>query len=110
MLHGRRRTPCTPPRALLIAGCCAGLLIATTGLPVPGTAGLWVASGCNGSGFSSSPALGDALASWIQSGSPPDGMAALAPARFAAMTDDVLIERGIWQYAHYYDPMAADQT
>ena len=78
--------------------------------PVPGTAGLWVASGCNGSGFSSSPALGDALASWIQSGSPPDGMAALAPARFAAMTDDVLIERGIWQYAHYYDPMAADQT
>jgi 4-methylaminobutanoate oxidase (formaldehyde-forming) len=78
--------------------------------PVPGVAGLWVASGCNGSGFSSSPAIGEALASWIGSGSPPDAMAALAPGRFGAMTDDVLIKRGIWQYAHYYDPVAAGQS
>src|SRR5260370_23854283 len=33
--------------------------------PVPHLPGLWVASGCNGSGFSSSPALGEALAAWI---------------------------------------------
>jgi len=76
--------------------------------PVPGVAGLWVASGCNGSGFSSSPAIGEALASWIATGSPPDGMAALAPGRFGALTDEALVEHGIWQYAHYYDPVTAD--
>ena len=32
---------------------------------VPDVPGLWVASGCNGSGFSSSPALGEALAGQI---------------------------------------------
>ena len=32
--------------------------------------GLWVASGCNGSGFSSSLAIGEALATWITSGAP----------------------------------------
>ena len=37
--------------------------------PVPEVPGLWVASGCNGSGFSSSPALGEALAGWITAGS-----------------------------------------
>jgi glycine/D-amino acid oxidase-like deaminating enzyme len=39
--------------------------------PVPGAPGLWVASGCNGSWFSSSPAIGEALASWIIAGTPP---------------------------------------
>ncbi len=76
--------------------------------PVPGVTGLWVATGCNGSGFSSSPAIGEALASWIATGSPPDGIAALAPGRFGVMTDEALVERGIWQYAHYYDPVTAD--
>ena len=75
--------------------------------PVPDVPGLWVASGCNGSGFSSSPALGEALACWIADGSAPGGATALAPGRFGALTDDTLIERGIWQYAHYYDPCAA---
>ncbi len=72
--------------------------------PVPDLPGLWVASGCNGSGFSSSPALGEALATWITSGAPPPGMAALSPGRFGTLTDDALISRGLWQYAHYYDP------
>jgi hypothetical protein len=36
--------------------------------PVPDLPGLWVASGCNGSGFSSSLAIGEALATWITSG------------------------------------------
>ena len=74
--------------------------------PVPDLPGLWVASGCNGSGFSSSPALGEALATWITTGTPPPGMAALSPGRFGSLLDDALISRGLWQYAHYYDPAA----
>jgi glycine/D-amino acid oxidase-like deaminating enzyme len=72
--------------------------------PVPDMPGLWVASGCNGSGFSSSPALGEALAAWITTGTAPPGVAALSPARFGALSDDTLITHGLWQYAHYYDP------
>jgi glycine/D-amino acid oxidase-like deaminating enzyme len=73
--------------------------------PVPDAPGLWIASGCNGSGFSSSPAIGEALARWI-SGEEPAGLAALSPGRFPALTDEVLISDGCWQYAHYYDPAA----
>ena len=51
--------------------------------PVRDVAGLWVASGCNGSGFSSSPALGEALAGWI-TGTSAD-LAALAPGRFGML-------------------------
>jgi glycine/D-amino acid oxidase-like deaminating enzyme len=76
--------------------------------PVPDAPGLWVASGCNGSGFSSSPALGEALARWI-TGDKPGGLAALSPGRFPAVPDEVLISDGCWQYAHYYHPVAADQ-
>ena len=76
--------------------------------PVPDAPGLWVASGCNGSGFSSSPAIGEALARWI-TGDEPAGLAALSPGRFPALTDEALISDGCWQYAHYYDPVAADQ-
>jgi glycine/D-amino acid oxidase-like deaminating enzyme len=75
--------------------------------PVPDLPGLWVASGCNGSGFSSSLALGEALATWITSGTPPPGLAALAPGRFGPLPDDTLVSRGLWQYAHYYDPVAS---
>ena len=73
--------------------------------PVPDLPGLWVASGCNGSGFSSSLALGEALASWITTGAPPRDMTALSPGRFGPLPDDALVSRGLWQYAHYYDPV-----
>jgi glycine/D-amino acid oxidase-like deaminating enzyme len=72
--------------------------------PVPGLPGLWVASGCNGSGFSSSPAIGEALAAWITTGEP-GLLAALAPDRFPAVPDEALVKEGAWQYAHYYDPL-----
>jgi glycine/D-amino acid oxidase-like deaminating enzyme len=76
--------------------------------PVPDLPGLWVASGCNGSGFSSSPALGEALAEWITSGAAPAGVEALSPGRFdPLLTDDALVTRGLWQYAHYYDPVSS---
>jgi glycine/D-amino acid oxidase-like deaminating enzyme len=77
--------------------------------PVPDLPGLWVASGCNGSGFSSSLAIGEALATWITDDAPPPGMTALSPGRFGRIPDDALLTRGLWQYAHYYDPVAADQ-
>jgi glycine/D-amino acid oxidase-like deaminating enzyme len=72
--------------------------------PVPDVPGLWVASGCNGSGFSSSLALGEALAQWI-AGTPGE-VAALGPGRFGLLTDEALIRDGVWQYEHYYDPLA----
>jgi glycine/D-amino acid oxidase-like deaminating enzyme len=74
--------------------------------PVPDLPGLWVASGCNGSGFSSSPAIGEALADWITSGTAPGGVEALSPGRFGPLPDDALVTRGLWQYAHYYDPVS----
>jgi glycine/D-amino acid oxidase-like deaminating enzyme len=77
--------------------------------PVPDVPGLWVASGCNGSGFSSSPAIGEVLAAWITDGKPPVGtLASFSPDRLGVCTDQFLIEKGTWQYAHYYDP-APDQ-
>ena len=78
--------------------------------PVPGLPGLWVASGCNGSGFSSSPAIGEALAAWIINGTAPPGMEVLSPGRFGPLPDGTLIRHGLWQYAHYYDPLASAPT
>jgi 4-methylaminobutanoate oxidase (formaldehyde-forming) len=71
--------------------------------PVSDVPGLWVASGCNGSGFSSSPAIGEFLAAAITGDAPPS-LAGFAPDRFGPLTDEALVERGTWQYAHYYDP------
>jgi len=76
--------------------------------PVPGVPGFWVASGCNGSGFSSSPALGEALAAWITSGAAPPGMIRLAPDRLGSASEEALVKDGLWQYAHYYDPAPSD--
>ena len=76
--------------------------------PVPEVPGLWIASGCNGSGFSSSPAIGEALAGWICGRDDRLRIDPLAPARFGRLTDEALISDGIWQYAHYYDPAAVD--
>jgi glycine/D-amino acid oxidase-like deaminating enzyme len=75
--------------------------------PVPDLPGLWVASGCNGSGFSSSLAIGEALATWITTGAAPPDMTAFSPGRFGPLPDDALVSRGMWQYAHYYDPVLA---
>jgi glycine/D-amino acid oxidase-like deaminating enzyme len=74
--------------------------------PVPDVTGLWVAAGCNGSGFSSSLALGEALADWISGKDDAPGIDALSPARFGRLTDEAMISAGVWQYAHYYDPAA----
>lgn len=79
--------------------------------PVPDVPGLWVAAGCNGSGFSSSLALGEELAGLITgSSADPGALAALAPARFGQVSDDYLIENGVWQYEHYYDQDTAQEA
>ena len=72
--------------------------------PVTAVPGLWVASGCNGSGFSSSLGIGEALAAWICGRAERLDVSALAPSRFGSVTDEALIDSGRWQYAHYYDP------
>jgi glycine/D-amino acid oxidase-like deaminating enzyme len=76
--------------------------------PVPDVPGLWVASGCNGSGFSSSLGLGEAVADWITGQDQRLDITDLAPARFGAFTKEELVKAGAWQYAHYYDPAAAE--
>jgi glycine/D-amino acid oxidase-like deaminating enzyme len=77
--------------------------------PVPEVPGLWVASGCNGSGFSSSLAIGEALAATICGRPGRLDISPLSPARFGSLTDTELMTRGQWQYAHYYDPAASEQ-
>jgi glycine/D-amino acid oxidase-like deaminating enzyme len=74
--------------------------------PIPDVPGLWVASGCNGSGFSFSPAIGEALADWITSDSRSAAarIGPYAPSRFGHVSDDHLVKQGAWQYTHYYDP------
>jgi glycine/D-amino acid oxidase-like deaminating enzyme len=72
--------------------------------PLPDVPGLWVASGCNGSGFSSSLAIGEALAGWICAAPGRLDIEALSPARFGPLTQEALISAATWQYAHYYDP------
>jgi len=74
--------------------------------PVPEVRGFWVITGCNGSGFSFSPALGQMLAEWIVGGAPSIDLSHLAPSRFAhlPLDEDQLRNDCIWQYGHYYDP------
>ncbi len=74
---------------------------------VPDVPGLWVASGCNGSGFSSSPAIGEALAACISRGSSRINIEGLSPARFGPVADEALIQAATWQYGHYYDPVVS---
>lgn len=74
--------------------------------PLPNVRGLWALTGCNGSGFSFSPALGQVMAEWIADGEPSIDLTEFSPVRFAdkAMSDEELTAACIWQYAHYYDP------
>ena len=72
-------------------------------------AGLWLATGCNGSGFSLSAGLGRVLAEWIAGGEPPIDMSALDPDRFGRgpLDEDALVAAGLNMYSNYYTPAAA---
>jgi glycine/D-amino acid oxidase-like deaminating enzyme len=93
--------PVAEHRAGLITMTPDGCFVAG---PVPSMPGLWVASGCNCSGFSLSPAIGEALADWIVEGAAASRMGPFNPTRFGPVTDEHLISRGAWEYAHFYDP------
>ncbi|MCA9880300.1 MAG: FAD-binding oxidoreductase [Thermomicrobiales bacterium] len=71
--------------------------------------GLWLATGCNGSGFSLSAGLGRVLAEWIVSGEAPIDMSALDPDRFGTgpIDDESLVAAGLNMYSNYYTPAAA---
>jgi hypothetical protein len=49
----------------------------------------------------------DPRADYGTSDFPPPGMTALSPGRFGPLPDDALLTCGLWQYAHYYDPITA---
>ncbi len=74
--------------------------------PVPEIRGLWSLTGCNGSGFSFSPALGQVMAEWIADGAPSIELTEFSPARVlrTPLDDEQLTAACLWQYAHYYDP------
>jgi glycine/D-amino acid oxidase-like deaminating enzyme len=72
--------------------------------PVPGAAGLFVASGCNVAGLSIAPALGEQLADWIVAGRPTEDLGAMSIARFGPEWRDErrLREAAAWEYWHFY--------
>jgi len=74
--------------------------------PATGVDGLWLATGCNGSGFSLSSGCGRVLAEWMIGGAPPFDVSSLDPRRFGetAFDPDALTKAGLWQYANYYTP------
>jgi glycine/D-amino acid oxidase-like deaminating enzyme len=74
--------------------------------PVAEIHGLWSLTGCNGSGFSFSPALGQVMAEWITDGEPSIELTEFSPARASSrLLDDAQLTRAcLWQYAHYYEP------
>ena len=74
--------------------------------PVAALPGLWLATGCNGSGFSLASGIGRALAEWIVGGAPTLDPAPFHPDRFADRPLDpaALVAAGVHQYASYYAP------
>lgn len=68
--------------------------------------GFWMATGCNGTGFSLSSGVGYTLAEWITTGAPTIDMSDLDPNRFDGQPIDsaTLRDNAIWQYANYYVP------
>jgi glycine/D-amino acid oxidase-like deaminating enzyme len=89
--------------------------------PVPSVEGLWTLTGCNGSGFSFSPALGQLLAEWVIEGEPSVDLSELRPGRFSqrsrseeelrdagvrqyetSPSEEELRDAAVHQYAHYY--------
>lgn len=97
--------PAQEERAGLFTMTADGRLLAG---PSNQVRGFWVATGCNGSGFSLSSAIGRCIAEWIVGGEPPFDLSLVDPNRFdhQGLTDQQLLDASIWQYANYYTPIA----
>jgi len=74
--------------------------------PAAAVPGFWMATGCNGTGFSLSSGAGYYLAEWITTGSSSIDLSELDPNRFAnaPLSPQDLVNASIWQYANYYLP------
>jgi 4-methylaminobutanoate oxidase (formaldehyde-forming) len=72
--------------------------------PAPAADGFFVAGGCNVSGLSVSPAVGEAIAAWIVDGAPPLDLTPLSLMRFAAdeVPEEELQRAAAWEYRHFY--------
>lgn len=89
--------------------------------PVPSVDGLWTLTGCNGSGFSFSPALGQLLAEWVIGGEASVDLSEFRPGRFSqrsqseeelrdagvrqyetSPSEEELRDAAVYQYTHYY--------
>ncbi|MFT7643464.1 MAG: glycine/D-amino acid oxidase-like deaminating enzyme [Pirellulaceae bacterium] len=72
--------------------------------PVPQLSGVYVATGCGGTGIAASAAVGRWLANWATSGSPGDTLDEFAPDRFAekAEQDDWVREHCEETFRNYY--------
>jgi glycine/D-amino acid oxidase-like deaminating enzyme len=69
----------------------------------PGVHGLFVVGGCCVGGLTVAPAIGEIVAEWIATGTPPVDMSAMSPARLAAgLPEEALKEACRWHYAHHY--------
>ncbi|MBI4770070.1 MAG: FAD-dependent oxidoreductase [Chloroflexi bacterium] len=72
--------------------------------PVPGRPGFWAACGLSHTGFGAGAAIGDILASWLESGEPPYDVTELNVRRFGPLYEDmhVATERARESYRYYY--------
>jgi glycine/D-amino acid oxidase-like deaminating enzyme len=69
----------------------------------PNLRGFFVATGCNVGGFTTSPAIGQALASKIATGRSPIDLAPFSLTRFAGIDSEAkLLEACFWAYTHKY--------
>jgi glycine/D-amino acid oxidase-like deaminating enzyme len=72
--------------------------------PAAGATGFYFASGCNVAGLSISPAVGEALATWIVDGKPPVDLSPMSVMRFKdqSWSESQLQREAAWQYRHFY--------
>lgn len=72
--------------------------------PVPTLDGVWVATGCGGTGIAASAAVGRWLARWILDGDPGEDLGDFAPHRFGdrAIQDDWVREQSEETFRNYY--------
>jgi glycine/D-amino acid oxidase-like deaminating enzyme len=72
--------------------------------PAAGAIGFYFASGCNVAGLSISPAVGEALATWIVDGKPPIDLSPMSVTRFKdqSWSEAQLQSEAAWQYRHFF--------